>query len=106
VEKGRGSASDGGCVAPAMNGELRRRTTSSSDNGELRRRTTSERVRGNESELGRGGRERGESVGFIGSRRESGRGARERECMGHQLSSSAIDASVSKGNHGREKRKE
>jgi hypothetical protein len=45
-------SSDGGCVAPAMNDELRRRTASSGDNDELRRRTTSERVRGNESELG------------------------------------------------------
>jgi hypothetical protein len=36
MEKSRVSASDGECVSPTMNGELRRRTASSGDHGELR----------------------------------------------------------------------
>jgi hypothetical protein len=36
MEKSRDLASDGECVAPAMNDELQRRTASSGDHGELR----------------------------------------------------------------------
>jgi hypothetical protein len=70
----------------AGSGELRRRTTSSGDNDELRRRTARERVQGMRESSGRGGRERGESVRFIGEREVDG-GSAKGEINGRRASS-------------------
>jgi hypothetical protein len=70
----------------AGSGELRRRTTSSDDNDELRRRTARERVRGMRESSGRGGRERGGSVRFIGEREVDG-GSAKGEINGRRASS-------------------